>query len=44
MLKIWAWSLNQGAATASSETILKAAYLISIFKSKIAVVSRKHLE
>ena len=38
-----AGSLNQGAATASSEPILEAAHLIAIFKRKMAVVSRKHL-
>ena len=36
-------SLNQGAATASSEPILKAAHLIAIFKRKMSVVSRKQL-
>ena len=37
-----AGSFNQGAATASSEPILKAAHLIAIFKRKVAVVSLKH--
>ena len=36
--------LNQGADTASSEPILKAAIPIAIFKRKMAVVSQKHLE
>ena len=39
-----AGSLNQGAATASTKPILKAAHLIAIFKRKMAVVSWKHLE
>ena len=39
-------SLNQGAAnaTTSSGSILKTAHLLAIFKRKMAVVSRKHLE
>ena len=38
-----AGSLNQGAAIASSEPILKAAHLIASFKRKMAVVSQKHI-
>ncbi len=38
-----AGSLNQGAATAYSKPTLRAVHLISIFKIKMAVVSRKHL-
>ncbi len=36
-------SLYQGTATCSSKPILNAAHLISIFKRKLAVLSRKHL-
>ncbi len=40
---IRAGSLNQSAATASSEPILKAARLLEIFKRKMWLVSQKHL-
>ena len=39
VLRLWAGSLIQGAATASREPILKAAHLMAIFKRKMAVVS-----
>ncbi len=39
-----AGSLNQSAATASSEPILKGGHLVAIFKRKIAVVSRNTYE
>ncbi len=43
LVYIKAWSLNQSAATASSEPILKKANLIAIFERKMTVMIRKHL-